>query len=142
MLVIMALVKNVPAQQLIQETAQQLRQMKECEQPAWSTFVKTGVHVQRPPVQEDWWYLRSASMLRKLYVDGALGVSRLRKVYGGRKNRGHKPEHKYPASGAIIRRIFKQLEAAGLVKTEKGKGRTLTPKGQAFLDSVAKSLKK
>jgi small subunit ribosomal protein S19e len=57
----------------------------------------------------------------------------MRRVYGSRKNRGHKPERKLPASGSVIREILQQLESAGLVKTEKGKGRRITAKGKAFL---------
>ena len=71
-----------------------------------------------------------------------MGVPKHRKVNGGRKNRGHKPEHKKRASGSIIREILQQHEKAGFVKTEKGKGRTITPKGQKFLDGIAKAVKK
>ena len=93
---------------------------------------------ERHPQQPDWWYIRSASLLRTLALGNA-GVSRLRTRYGGRKNRGHKPEHKFKASGAVIRTALQQLEAAGLVKTEKGKGRLLTPKGASFLSKAAKA---
>jgi len=56
---------------------------------------------------------------------------------GGRKNLGHQPGHKRPASGAIIRKALQQLEAAGLVKTEKGKGRVITPKGQSMINRIS-----
>ncbi|MBI4019795.1 MAG: 40S ribosomal protein S19, partial [Candidatus Aenigmarchaeota archaeon] len=105
-------------------------------------FVKTGVSRERPPTQANWWWIRAAALLRRVYLDQQIGVSHLRKKFGGRKNRGHKPEHKYPASGKIIRKILQQLEAAGYVKAEKGKGRSITPKGQQFLDRTAKSVKK
>jgi ribosomal protein S19E (S16A) len=36
---------------------------------------------------------------------------------------------------------MQQLEKAGFVKMEKGKGRIITPKGQKLLNSVAKQLK-
>lgn len=116
--------------------------MQEFKPPVWSSFVKTGVNRQRPPTQENWWFLRTASILRKTYAEPGIGVSRLRKVYGGRKNRGHKPEHTFRASGAIIRRMMKQLETAGFlipVKSDKGRiaKRILTKKGIEFLNQAA-----
>ncbi|MBI4181952.1 MAG: 40S ribosomal protein S19, partial [Candidatus Aenigmarchaeota archaeon] len=66
----------------------------------------------------------------------------LQKVYSGRKNLGHQPEHRALASGKILRTLLQQLEAAGLVKAEKRKGRVITPKGQQFLDQVAKEIGK
>ncbi len=131
-------VKEVDAGQLIKKAAIALEKVKEIEPPEWASFVKTGVCRERPPMQKNWWFIRSASVLRKVYLNQT-GVSRLRKVYGGRKNSGHKPEHKYRSSGAVIRKILQQLEAAGFVKTEKGKGRIITPKGQKFLNDIAKA---
>ena len=63
-------------------------------------------------------------------------------LYGkhARKNRGHKPEHFYPASGSVIRKILQQLEKSTLIqqnKTGNRKGRILTPKGTSFLDKIA-----
>ncbi|MBI4175895.1 MAG: 30S ribosomal protein S19e [Candidatus Aenigmarchaeota archaeon] len=138
----MAGIRDMETQELILKAAEALEKMPEMKPPAWAQFVKTGVSRERPPAQHNWWWIRSASLLRRIYLDQKIGVSRLRKKYGGRKNRGHKPEHKYPASGKIIRKILQQLEAAGYVKTEKGKGRLITPKGQQFLDRVAKGMKK
>ncbi len=134
--------RDVDAENLILKAAEELGRMEELRPPAWSSFVKTGVSRQRPPTQGNWWSIRQASMLRKLYLSqSGLGVSRTRTIYGGRKNRGHKPEHSFPASGSIIRKSYQQLEKAGFVKTEKGRGRLITPKGQKFLNAVAKSLK-
>ena len=138
----MATVKDVPAEPLIMRAAEELKKLESIKPPEWATYAKTGVHKERPPSQKDWWYIRSASVLRKLYLGDNLGVSKLRKQYGGRKNLGHRPEHKRPASGAVIRKVLQQLDAAGMVKTEKGKGRVLTPQGQSFLNRMVKELKK
>jgi small subunit ribosomal protein S19e len=137
----MVSVNDVDANGLIEKAARELEKMEELKPPEWSSFVKTGAHKERPPTQKNWWWLRSAALLRRIYLQET-GVSRLRSVYGGRKNRGHKPEHKYKASGAVLRKILQQLEAAGFVKTEKGKGRTITPKGQSFLNRIALGMKK
>ena len=126
-------VSEVKASELIECAAKKMEKMEEFKPPEWSAIVKTGVDRERPPQQDNWWWIRSASVLRKIYLNQTLGVSKLRKEYGGRKNRGHKPEHKYPASGSVIRKVLQQLEAAGFVKMEKGKGRKITAKGSAFL---------
>ena len=100
---------------------------------------------ERPPVNDDWWYVRSASIMKKIATYGPVGVSKLRKKYGSKKNRGHKPEKRFDASGNIIRKVLQQLETAELIKKgEAGvhKGRILAIKGTKLLNSVAKSLLK
>ena len=131
---------DVNAQELINKAAEELKKVPEIKAPSWAQFVKTGMHKERPPVNEDWWYLRSASVLRSVYRFGPVGVSKLRTKYGGKKNRGVKKEHFYKGSGNILRKALQQLEKAGLVKfAEKGvhKGRLITPKGKSFLDKIA-----
>ena len=135
----MPIAQDVNQQALVAQAAKELEKLKELTPPAWASFVKTGVSRERPPTQPDWWWIRSASVLRRLSEGQPLGVSRLRRAYGGRKNRGHKPEHKFKGSGSVIRTALQQLEAAGLVKAEKGKGRFLTPKGASFLAKAAKT---
>lgn len=136
----MATIYDVDAQELILEAAEELKKIPEIKAPAWAPFVKTGMHKERPPSNHDWWYLRTASVLRAIYRLGPVGVSKLRTKYGGKKNRGTKKEHFFKGSGNILRKALQQLEKAGFVKfTEKGihKGRVVTPKGKAFLDKIA-----
>lgn len=131
---------DVDAQNLILKAAEELKKIPEIKAPAWAAFVKTGMHKERPPVNDDWWYMRTASVLRTIYRLGPIGVSKLRTKYGGKKNRGVKKEHFYRGSGNILRKSLQQLEKAGLVKfAEKGvhKGRVITPKGRSFLDKIA-----
>lgn len=134
--------RNKDPQKLITVTAAKLQEMKELEPPVWSKFVKTGTSKKRSPESPDWWSVRAASILRRIYLDGPVGTSRLRTVYGSRKHRGTKREHFYKASGAVIRKILQQLESAGMVKKvdKPKKGRVITPKGQKFLDNTAKSV--
>lgn len=136
----MATMYDVDAQELIEKAAEELKKIPEIKAPAWAPFVKTGMHKERPPVNDDWWYLRAASVLRAVYRLGPVGVSKLRTKYGGKKNRGVKKEHFYKGSGNILRKSLQQLEKAGFVKfEEKGihKGRIITPKGKSFLDRIA-----
>jgi len=116
--------------------------VREVRPPEWAAYVKTGSHVERAPHNPDWWYIRAASILRKLYIKGPIGVSRLRKLYGGRKRRGVKPAHFRRAGGSIIRHILQQLEEAGLAEKDGNRGRILTPKGRSLLDALAARIKR
>lgn len=118
--------------------ADALKKIPEFNPPEWSKFVKTGASKQRPPDMDDFWYIRTASILRQLYLKGVVGVNRLRQRYGSRKNRGKKPARFYKSSGKIIRTILQQAEKAGLVEkvTKSQYGRRLTEKGRNFLDLV------
>lgn len=139
----MTTVYDVPADILIDRLSKYLKEnVKEVRPPEWAAYVKTGSHVERAPHNPDWWYIRAASILRKLYIRGPIGVSRLRKLYGGRKRRGVKPAHFRKAGGSIIRHILQQLEEAGLAEKDGNKGRVLTPKGRSLLDAMAARIKR
>lgn len=125
---------------LIGKAAGELK--KSLKAPDWSKYVKTGAHKERPPEDRDWWYQRAAAILRSVYILGPVGTSKLRTKYGGKKNRGFKPEKFYRGSGKIIRMILQQLEQEQLiVQQQKGvhKGRVITPKGKKFLDGLVKN---
>jgi len=131
---------DVKPEALVIQAAQVLKQSEQIKPPQWAAFVKTGMHKERPPQDPDWWYTRSAAVLRKIRVRGPIGVSKLRRAYGGKKNRGNKPEHFYKGSGNILRKVLQQLEKAGLarqVDIQGRKGRVITPKGVSLLDKAA-----
>ncbi len=134
---------DVDAGELIKAVSNTLKSIESLKAPDWTLFVKTGAHVERPPQNPDWWYVRLAAILRSLYVRGApVGVQRLRNKFGGRKKHGYRPKTHVKAGGKIIRVALQQLESEGLVvKTEKG-GRILTPKGISLLDKHAARLAK
>ncbi|MBU2576586.1 MAG: 40S ribosomal protein S19 [Nanoarchaeota archaeon] len=125
-------VKFIPA------LAETLKGMEEFVVPEWANYVKSGVSRERPPVSNDFWYTRAASILRQLYIHGVVGVGKLRTRYGSRKDRGGQPDKFFMAGGKIIRVILQQAEAAGLVEKvlKLQHGRRLTDKGRALLDSI------
>ncbi|MEA3229899.1 MAG: 30S ribosomal protein S19e [archaeon] len=131
---------DVASDKLIKEASEQLKKVESIKPPEWVPFVKTGSHNERVPDNPDWWYVRAASILRKVYIS-PVGVDRLRTVYGGRKNKGYKPEKRRNASGNIIRKCLQQLEKAGLVRKLPA-GRGITPQGQKFLDNIAYKVSK
>lgn len=122
-------------QEVVNITAKKLKSV--IKSPEWSMFVKTGAGKERPPMELDWWYYRAASVLRRVYLTGPIGVNKLKTKYSSKKNRGHKPERMYDGSGKIIRTILQQLEEAQLIeKIKKGlrKGRKITNKGISLLE--------
>ncbi|OYT43288.1 MAG: 30S ribosomal protein S19e [Candidatus Aenigmarchaeota archaeon ex4484_56] len=116
--------------------AEKLKDEKIVEIPEWANFVKTSVARERVPQQDDWWYIRAASILRKIYLHGPIGTNRLSKFYGGRKNRGYKPEKYRKGARKLIRVILQQLESKNLIKKvdKPRKGRQITEEGRKYLN--------
>jgi len=110
--------------------------------PSWALTAKTGSHRERPPANPDWWYNRCASLLRKLYLHGPVGIARLRVEYGGRLRHGTHIEHSRVAGGSAIREPLQQLQKAGFIAIEAKKGRKLTPEGISLLNRVAADILK
>ncbi|MFB6202860.1 MAG: 30S ribosomal protein S19e [Candidatus Nanohaloarchaea archaeon] len=135
----MTTVYDVKAEPLIMEVADELED--EFDAPDWTEYAKSGVNKERPPEQDNWYHIRAAAILRKIYLDGPLGTSRLRTIYGGRKNEGHGPEHHREASGKVIRTALQNLEEAGLVEEVEGEGRKITDEGKSFLDQKSSDLR-
>lgn len=133
-------IKDVRPKKLTGELGEKLKTMEEIEPPNWSHFVKTGAHKERPPDQPDWWYLRSASILRNIYKRGPIGVSRLRSLYGGRTDRGSAPEKFRKGSGKIVRTILQQLENANLVEKTERSGRKISPEGMSLLTQISNKI--
>jgi small subunit ribosomal protein S19e len=134
---------DVPASKFIEKVAKYLKEnVDDVTPPSWASFAKTGAHVQRQPQNQDWWYIRCASLLRKIYVHDAVGVEKLSSKYGGRKDFGVKPEHTVKAGRAIIRKALQQLEAAGLIETLKPRGRRVTREGRKLLQGLAEDVQK
>ena len=134
-----SVVYMMPAGEYNVKLADALKKIEVFKQPDWSFFVKTSVSRARPPEGNDFWHKRAASILRQIYIHKIVGVNRLRTRYGGRQNRGMKPERFKKGSGKIIRTVLQQAERAGLLeKVGKGKrfGRQLTESGKELLEGV------
>ncbi len=130
---------DVPSAKLIPALAEQMKGVAGVQEPDWARWVKTGSHAERPPADSSWWFTRAASLMRKLYLHGPVGLGDLERAYGGSKALHYFPKHHRDAGGSNIRKILKQLEQAELV-AKTPKGRVLTSKGRAMLDKVAKDV--
>lgn len=137
----MATVYEAPADKMIKELAKTLKEEKKVTVPDWGPFVKTGGDREKKPESSEWWYTRSASLLRKIYIHGPVGIHELQKRYGGKKNRGHNPGARRRGSGAVIRKALQQLEKSGLIKKTK-EGRVVSPAGMTLLDKISSQVQK
>ena len=146
---------DVPAGLLLPEVASTLSSDHSIELPEWAVSVKTGIHRENPPVSPEWWQTRAAAILRKVAMNGPIGVNHLAQSYGGKVDRGAQPNRAKSGSRKIVRSILQQLEDAGLVekvlhriiedaegeKMDLYKGRKVTGAGHKILDSAARSVK-
>ncbi len=135
----MTTVYDVPADRFIQALAEELKKRPDIQPPDWAQFAKTGAHKEMPPEDPEWWFVRVASILRRVYIDGPIGVERMRTFYGGKKDRGSRPGRFRKGSGSILRKSLQQLEAAGLITHDKT-GRKVSPQGMSFMDNLAHTL--
>jgi small subunit ribosomal protein S19e len=134
---------DVPASKFIKKLSKYIKEnVDQVQPPAWAAIAKTGQHTEKQPQEADWWYTRTASILRKVYVHGPIGLETLRADYGGRKGFSVRPNHASKGGGSNIRKILQQLEAAGLVQTIRPKGRVMSPKGRKMLQEVSQDLHK
>ncbi|XP_073018884.1 small ribosomal subunit protein eS19z [Primulina eburnea] len=130
-------VKDVSPHEFVKAYAAHLKRSGKMELPEWTDIVKTGVLKELAPYDPDWYYIRAASMARKIYLRGGVGVGGFRRIYGGSKRNGSRPPHFCKSSGSIARNILQQLQVLGIVEMEPRGGRRITSNGQRDLDQVA-----
>lgn len=132
-------IRDVSAAEFITAYSQHLKKSGKLTLPEWVDYVKTACGRELPPLDADWYYVRAASLARKVYLNQGIGVGALARWYGGSKRNGTKPQRHHSASRKIIRTILIQLEQLDiLAKDDKGR-RYLTQNGQKELDTVARA---
>ncbi|MFW9867754.1 MAG: 40S ribosomal protein S19 [Candidatus Thorarchaeota archaeon] len=131
----------VQPERLIEVLAEKLKDFPDISPPEGSEFWKTASFKELAPVDfENFWYIRCASLLRKVKKFGPIGVNKLRKYYGGRNRRGAGLHHSSRGSGKIIRVALQQLEKAKLMEVKEKDGRVLTSEGTSLLERTAYKL--
>lgn len=131
--------KDVRAEKFIAKYSSHLKVSGKFDFPHWAEYVKTGIGKELAPYDNDWLYVRAASVIRHLYIRPNTGVGALRKVYGCKKRRGSCPGVSSLASGKVLRYILQQFESLGLVTSPSREkpGRMLTKLGRRELDIIA-----
>merc|ERR1712028_190066 len=119
-------VKDVPADEFIKACADFLKRQPKFDVPKYHDIVKTAVVKEFAPYDEDWFYIRSASVLRKVYLRKGTGVGALKKWYGGSSgtHRG-------------TRKAMLELEKLEMMEHCSDGGRVITSKGRAEMDRIA-----
>ena len=133
---------DVPADKLISRLAEELKKVDAITPPDWAAYAKTGRHKEKSPVNNDWWHARAAAVLRKIYVEGPVGTTRLSAMFGGRADRGSKPNRAVRGSRSISRLTVQQLEKSQLVQKQKDGGRVVTSKARKMLDGMSTQILK
>lgn len=125
----------------IRIVAEKLKEYPEIKPPQGSEFWKTAFFKELAPLDsENFWYIRCASLLRKVNKFGPIGVNRLRKYYGGRNRRGPGLNHSAKGSGKIVRVALQQLEDAKLITITEKNGRKISSEGKSLLERTAFSI--
>jgi len=136
-----ATVKDVPAGEFIAALAAHFKKSAKIEVPDWADIVKTGIHKELCPQDPDWYFVRAASIARRIYLRGGIGVGEFSRIYGGLNGNGSGRRHFTSAARGLIRRIISQLTELDLLGKKKDKkGRFLTRNGQRELDTIAGQL--
>mmetsp|Transcript_10462 Transcript_10462/g.32196 ORF Transcript_10462/g.32196 Transcript_10462/m.32196 type:complete len:153 (-) Transcript_10462:43-501(-) len=130
-------VRDVSPAVFIEAYALHLKNSDRFEIPKWTDVVKTGVHKELAPTNEDWYFVRAASIARKVYLKPGIGIGALQKWYGGQYRRGARRKCFQTAAGGIIRSVLQQLEETKVIEKTPTGGRTITRVGQQDLDRIA-----
>jgi len=130
-------VKDVSPHEFVRAYAAHLKRSGKIELPHWTDLVKTATFKELAPYDPDWYYVRAASMARKIYLRHGIGVGAFRKIYGGSQRNGARPPHFCKSSGSIARHILQQLEKMSIIEMDPNGGRRITSSGQRDLDQVA-----
>lgn len=137
-------VKDVKPEAFVVEFAKYLKRSGKIELPKYVDLVRTGVSKELSPYNADWYYVRAAGVVRRLYVQSGKGVGGLRKTYSeGSRKRGVAPEHQALAGGAHLRHMLQQLEKMGLIEKDPTHGgRRVTQQGRRDLDRIAQQVRR
>jgi len=133
-------VRDVAATDFIKAYSEHLKNSDKFDLPVWADTIKTGVFKELAPYGDDWYYIRAASIARRVYLRPGIGMGQLQKWYGGAYRNGTKTEHFRKASSGVIRSVLKQLEEMKVVEQLPSGGRRMTVVGQQDLDRIAGSV--
>ncbi len=136
----MANIFEVKGDVLVRKVALRLKEQK-IPKPAYVDYVKTSPSKERIPQDPDFWYFRCASVLRQVYINGPVGVSKLRTRFGSNKAHTVTKHHHRRAGGSIIKDAFDVLEKNNYIKKTK-KGRVIAPAGKSLLDKMSNEILK
>ncbi|EDV53943.1 40S ribosomal protein S19b [Drosophila erecta] len=133
-------VKDIDQHVLTKTMADFLKKSGKLAVPEMAVYVKTGKFKETAPTDDDWFFIRCASIMRHLYLRSPSGVAAFTKIYGGRMRNGVHPSKYCRSSDGCIRKALQALEAAHMVERHPDGGRKLTSLGQRDLDRIANKI--
>ena len=75
-------VKDVAANDFVVAYAAHLKRIGKIEVPKWADLVKTASYKELAPYDPDWYYIRAASVARKIYLRPHTGIADIGQVIG------------------------------------------------------------
>lgn len=115
-----ASVKDIPAAKFIAALSAHLQASGNVELPSYVDIVKTGLNRELAPINPDWFYVRLASIFRRVYLQSGIGIGALARNYGGAWRSGCRKSHHRDASRAPIRHALAQLEKLNFIAKKEG----------------------
>ena len=109
-------VRDVAADKFIAAYADVLKNNDKFVVPKWVDLVKTGVNKELCPYDPDWYYIRAAAIVRKIYLREGTGVGSLKRRFGGNYRRGAAPDKHQDGAGGLIRTILLNLDKLNITE--------------------------
>merc|ERR1712168_1363781 len=138
----MSSVKDVCQQHFVVGFADFLKKSGKMKVPEWADLIKLSRFNEQGPHNQDWFFVRAASVARHLYIRSPAGVGSFTKIYGARKRNGSAPSHFMSSSQSVSRRVLQALEEMALVEKDANGGRKLTSQGRRDMDRIAAQIAK
>merc|ERR1719326_1228399 len=108
--------KDADAHKWVKAYAAHLKKQGKLPVPKWVDLAKTGIQCELAPYDPDWFYIRTASVARQVYVRPGSGIGGLTKRYGGSFQKQTIRPHFQKAAGGPIRKALQGLEELGILE--------------------------
>ena len=129
-------VKDVDAGKWIKGFAGHLKTQGSLEVPEFVDYAKTSAAKVLAPLDPDWYYVKAAAVLRRVYLRPFTGIGGLRKVFGSVYGKS-RPLHFKRAAGGVLRHVLQSLEKLNLLTKSDDGGRVITKAARRDCDRVA-----
>ncbi|XP_063708286.1 small ribosomal subunit protein eS19A [Culicoides brevitarsis] len=130
-------VKDVDQDKIVKGVALFLKKSGKLKVPDHIDLIKTAKYKELAPYEPDWFYIRCASILRRLYHRSPAGITQITRIYGGRQRNGVRPSHFCRSDSSAVRKAIQALENVKMIEKHPDGGRKLTSQGQRDLDRIA-----
>ena len=135
-----ASIRDAPSWRWIKAVAKHFKNEGKLFVPNCTELIKSSFGRDRAPQNPDWYYIRTAAVLRRVYLRPGSGAGGLSKKYGIKQNRGSQPELATKGCRGLLRSCLQGLERMKLLEKGKNQGRVMTSSGRKLCDTIAHSV--